>query len=238
MSGWPTRRVRDDRSPSRIPGPMVLVLLVVLAVGCTGSAPEILFPDTQLFLSRDPESGTVAERLRLFVAVRDPDGADDPSRLFLVHDDSGLFWELSVEQWVQVEYGGDQWYGAPDIAMPDGESLPRGEYRLIVEDRSLSRSETSFFITAEPRTADAGFPSLLVEQGGLRVTGDREAVLRVYNRSGQMIVNRAMMPGNVPDAVLRQIPDEAGVEAFVATLDEDVRLESGPFIIPADTIPR
>lgn len=202
-------------------------ILAVFAA-CTGGAPEILFPDTRLSLVRDPATGDVAEVLRLYVAVRDPDGADDPARIFVVHDDSELFWELSSESWVSLEHAGDRWYGVPEIRMPDGRDLPRGPYRLIVEDAGLSRGESTFLLGGDPPSRDEPFPSLVADGRRLVVEADGAVVLRVYGRAGEMIVSSVVAPGAVPDDVVRQIPNESGLSAYVATTGDDRTRETGP----------
>ncbi|MFW5684125.1 MAG: hypothetical protein ACOC1I_04685 [Spirochaetota bacterium] len=209
---------------------LVASLTVVALVGCTGSPPEILYPDLQLSLVRDPATGDVAEVLRLYVAIRDADGESDPARIFLHHESAGLFWELSSDEWSRVEYAGDIWYGMPDLRMPDGDPLPRGRYTVIAEDQGLSRSTSEAFLTADPPDEPA-FPFLIVRSTGLRVQADDEVVLRVYNRSGQMVINQVVVPGAVPSEVFDRIPSETGVQAFVSTLDEGIRLESGPYTI-------
>ncbi|MFW5742524.1 MAG: hypothetical protein ACOCW3_00105 [Spirochaetota bacterium] len=204
-----------------------LAILGVL-VSCSGSAPEILFPDTRLALVRDPSTGAVAEVLRFYVALRDADGADDPARVFVVHDDSELFWELVRESWISFEYAGDQWYGVPEIRMPDGEDLPRGEYRLIVEDAALARAESTFFLGAEPASREEPFPRLTVEARRLTVEADGPVVLRVYGRAGQMIVSSVVAPGPVPEEIEARIPEESGLTAYVSTAGEEPIRESGP----------
>ncbi len=204
-----------------------LTLLAVL-VSCSGSAPEILFPDARLALVRDPSTGAVAEVLRFYVALRDPDGADDPARIFVVHDDSELFWELARESWISFEYAGDQWYGVPEIRMPDGEDLPRGAYRLIVEDAALTRAESTFFLGAEPASREEAFPRLAVDARRLTVEADGPVVLRVYGRAGEMIVSSVVAPGPVPEEIEGRIPDESGLTAYVSTVGEGPIRESGP----------
>lgn len=203
----------------------------LLLPGCSGSAPEILYPDTQLYLVRDPESGDVAEVLRFYAAIRDSDGADDPARMFLVHDESELFWELTREQWSAIEYAGDDWYGVPDVRMSDGANLPRGVYRLIAEDSALSRTESTFVISNEPVERDADFPELRIDGSRWEVIASTPVVLRVYGRAGGQLLSSVVSPGAVPVSIVRQVPAESGLVAYVATAGEGVRLESGPYAI-------
>ena len=212
----------------RLPALLAGVVLSALLASCSGGAPEILFPDTRLSLVRDPATGEVAEVLRLYVAIRDPDGADDPTRIFVVHDDSELSWELARESWVSLEYAGDQWYGVPEIRMPDGRDLPRGPYRLIVEDAGLSRDEATFLLGSEPASREEPFPRLEVDGRRLAVDADGPVVLRVYGRAGEMIVSEVVAPGEVPDEIVRRIPNESGLTAYVTTTGEGVARETGP----------
>ncbi len=209
---------------------MAGAILVVLALlSCTGSPPEILYPDARLSLVRDPGTGDIAEVLRLFVAARDPDGSGDPARIYLVHDAEQLYWEMDRSAWAYVEHAGDHWYGMPDLRMPDGETLPRGRYRIILEDGALARDEIDLFLTADVLDRDQPFPRLRIDGSTLTVDYVSDVILRVYNRSGRMLVNRIVQPGSVPDDVVGLIPEESGILAFVSTTGEAVRRESGPY---------
>ena len=205
------------------------ILVVFLLLSCTGSPPEILYPDAQLSLVRDPATGEIAEVLRLFVAARDSDGAGDPMRIYLIHDADQLVWEMDRSGWAHVEHAGDQWYGMPDLRMPEGESLPRGRYRIILEDGALARDETEMYLTAGVPDRDQQFPRLRIDGSSLTVDYVSDVVLRVYNRSGRLLVNRVVQPGTVPDDVRGLIPDESGIIAFVSTPEGAVRKESGPY---------
>lgn len=204
-------------------------LVTVALAACSAAPPVILYPEAQLFALRDPQSGTVAERLRLFVAVDDPDGADDPARLYVVNDEADLYWEVEREGWVRVEHAGDTWFGVPDIGMPDGSALPRGAYRVIVEDRGLARDEAEFFLTARPLGATTRFPRLERLPEGLAVDYDAAVTLRVYDATGRMVVNRIVSPGLLPSVVAAEIPDAPGHSIFLGATEGAVRPESGPY---------
>ncbi|MFW6312417.1 MAG: hypothetical protein ACOC2N_00850 [Spirochaetota bacterium] len=206
-----------------------LAAAVVLLSGCAGGAPEILFPDAQLSLLLDPQTGATVETLRLFVAVRDPDGSDDPSRAFIIHDEAELFWEMTRESWVYLEYAGDDWYGMSDIRLPDGRDLPRGRYRIIVEDGSLSKDEGEFFITEPSPDRDAGFPRLDLSGDTPRIVYDAAVIMRVYGRGGELLSNRVVSPGPVPSDVWARVPDETGAQIFLSSTSDDYRRESGPY---------
>lgn len=208
---------------------LLAVAVAWLVVACSAAPPEILYPDAQLYLRRDQQTGTTIERVRLFVAVDDPDGADDPATLYVVHDGAGLYWEIDSEEWVTIKLSGDTWYGVPELRMTDGDPLPRGLYRIIVEDRALARDEAEFFLTAEPLGASVRFPLLERTPAGLGVDYDAPVTVRVYDPTGRMIVNRIVSPGLFPSLVQSEIPDESGYSIFLSAVDGAIRVESGPY---------
>lgn len=207
----------------------VFVAAILALAGCAGAEPEILFPDAQLSLRLDPQSGAIAEVLRLFVAVRDPDGPDDPARIFVIHDDAELYWEMVRESWVYVEYAGDDWYGMPDIRHPDGRDLPRGRYRIVVEDSSLSQDESEFFITESTPDRSVAFPRLDLGDDPPRIDSDAAVIMRVYGRGGELLSNRPIVPGPIPSDVWSTLPDESGVQIFLVSAGAGYRRETGPY---------
>lgn len=212
------------------PGALIaLASAAVLFASCSGAEPEILFPDAQLSLLRDPQTGSTAEILRLFVAVRDPDGSDDPARMFVIHDEAQLYWEMSRESWAHLEYAGDDWYGMPDIRLPGGRDLPRGRYRIIVEDGSLSQDESEFFITESSPDRDAGFPRLDLSTETPRVVYDAAVIMRVYGRGGDLLSNTVVGPGPIPSDVWSRVPDESGVQICLVSAGDGYRKEGGPY---------
>lgn len=211
---------------------VVAVLVGVATVlGCSGSPPEILHHDARLSLLREPASGDIAEVLRLFVAVRDPDGADDPLRIFVIHDGQAVHWEMDRSEWVRTEHAGEEWYGMPDLRMPDGAAMPRGRYRLVVEDAALTRDESEFYLTA-PVPDRSSFPILRIDGRDMVIDYRSDVILRVYSRSGRMLVNQLLPPGPVPDEVIGQIPNESGILAYLTSVDGEPRRESGPYTVP------
>jgi hypothetical protein len=99
------------------------------------------------------------ERFSFFILPKDEDGVEDLSDLYLYHDLAGLSWRLSAGDWVAYESEGQTWIGSRSIAMLDGETLPRGQFRAVLVDKGGERGERLFAFDApdEPRYP---FPSL------------------------------------------------------------------------------
>lgn len=203
----------------------------VLFAACTGSPPEILHAEAELLLLVDPVGEEAVEVLRLFVAVRDRDGADDPATILVTSESHELSWEFTREEWVTVEYGGDTWYGMPELRGVPGSPLPRGRYRVVVEDRSLARDESDFHLTAPPTVPPTDrLPRLLVSGDTYRIDSDEEVVLRVYNRVGNLVVDRRVTSGLLPREIESQLPRESGLSAYLYALaGPGPRQVVGPF---------
>ena len=222
---------RLPRKGVAIPTAGLLAGLLLLAA-CSGSAPQVLFPDAQLFLYHDRATGQTSETLRLFVAVQDGDGVEDLQRIFVINDEADLRWESDAEQWVTREYGGDSWVGLPDIRMADHLPLPRGRYRVVVEDGALQSAEASFIVSAPPLPEETEFPLLLGSGNNLQVEFDEPVILRVYARTGQQLLSREVEPGAVDPAVLAELPNESGMTAYLWTrVNQPIRLLVGPYDI-------
>lgn len=223
--------------------PFFSVLCLILLSGCGGAAPEILFADAQVFLVQDLEEGSIGERLRLYVAVDDGDGITDLSVISVVHDRSDLYWQASAEEWVVIEQDGDSWIGLPDLRPIHGETLPRGRYRVILEDNALQEVEGTFGITAPPLVNDSVvFPSLRVTgpiaevlspAGGQATDGqvaDGLVVIRVYTRAGRLAISREVSAGPLGQDMQRDMPAETGLQIYLSSPPGNgVRLMSGPF---------
>jgi hypothetical protein len=104
------------------------------------------------------------EQFSFFVLPDDDDGIDDLAELNLYHDREGLFWSLSSEDWITVELEEQIWIGSRSIAMMNGDTLPRGQYRAELIDKGGERSERLFTFDA-PIDARYPFPFLHIENG-------------------------------------------------------------------------
>ena len=212
----------------------VAAAAAVAVAGCGGAPPEILFADAQLYLTGGSGSGDATESLRLYVAVRDSDGVEDLSRIWVIHDESELYWQASAEDWVVVDHAGDSWIGLPDLRPPSRAIFPRGRYRVVVEDGALQQAEGEFSITAPAVSPQSViFPYLDGSGPAPAVVSAEPVVIRVYSRAGKLVTSREVTPGSLSDDLLREVPAESGLQVFLSSRPgEATRLFSGPFELP------
>ena len=113
--------------------------------------------------------GAPEERFSFFVLAEDDDGIENLEDLYLYHDHEGLRWQLSFEDWISFDDNGQTWIGSRAIAMPDNESLPRGQYRVALINKGGERTERSLAFDApvEPRHS---FPLFNVSEGNYTIS--------------------------------------------------------------------
>jgi len=123
----------------------------VLALLCLLPACEVAAPEAhELYWKRvvfaDLRQGRTYETLTLFARVSDADGLEDLDGLYVMNDQSQLFWRLTPETWVVDRSASGTWIGSTALAMPEDEPLPAGAYRVIVQDIAGQTAEITFRI--------------------------------------------------------------------------------------------
>jgi hypothetical protein len=210
------------------------VFLTIVTFGiaaCSGSPPEILFVDRSLNIVEDGSNENGRESLRVFVAVRDPDGPQDIERISVAHEESELVWYLDPESWSTLSYGGDEWYGHPRLQHPQGEALPRGRFSVIAQDRAGGASETEFFLTS-PISAEApSFPELVQGDGELQVVFETPVIVRGYSAAGELVFSRVVAPGLLSDAVIEELRASGADHFYLFSDVSDRRLASRRFAL-------
>jgi hypothetical protein len=188
----------------------------LLAVwSCSRARPEIAFGSLRLVYFQGPEGPE--ERFSFFVLPEDDDGIADLAELYLYHDREGLCWQLNADDWVSFQNEGQEWIGSRAIAMADGESLPRGQFRAVLVDKGGEQSERvfTFDAPAEPRHP---FPYLYIERDNYRIESEYpEHYFICYNSQGEYLqtVKVEYTAGDLQDS---GIPPET---AAIALWDEE-----------------
>jgi len=152
---------------------------------CSRAEPRILYG----FMEKSYHWGTERpeRRYSFFILSEDDDGIENLSELYLQHDREGLRWLITSEDWVHFEEGGRNWIGSRHIAMRDGASLPRGQFRAVLINRGGERTERNFTFDV-PEVSPHPFPSLYIE-GGLFRINSRYPVNRLisYDEQGNIV---------------------------------------------------
>lgn len=106
--------------------------------------------------------------MSLFCAVNDEDGIDDVEYLYLIQDRDGLDWKLTKDNWREREIDGVTWLGSDSLEHPDGPAFPRGNYRVVLIDKSGERAERDVPVQTVPTDA-VKVPTLSLEGSTLAV---------------------------------------------------------------------
>lgn len=92
---------------------------------CSSQPPRI--EGVRLRLVYVQKEGKIEESLSLFISPADDDGFEDLEELYLIHDESQLYWKLTRQDWLSIE-GGEN---SPALRSPPGglfqEELAAGE---------------------------------------------------------------------------------------------------------------
>jgi hypothetical protein len=158
------------------------ILLAVLLTACTRAQPSIEFGTMRLVWQQ--VDSVLTPTLIFFVMASDPDGAEDLEELRLYHDDDGLLWRFTSDNWQRLEESGKTWIGSKMLRMPQGESFPSGQYRAVVIDKAGEQGEKTFGFEM-PADSKYRFPRLSVAEGNYSVTSDYpENYLLCYHSDG------------------------------------------------------
>jgi len=170
-----SRDGRPVRTPHRAWAAAVLTA-AALSVSCSGHAPELAAVEYRLALRPlDPRGTRVSEQLAVFAAARDEDGFKDIAALHILHDQSEYLWTFTPETWTRNDRNKEIWLGGTGLSVPDFGALPRGLYRVVLEDLAGDSDEASFSLGPGLETG-ASFPAI-------RRTGDSVSVVSRYART-------------------------------------------------------
>jgi hypothetical protein len=194
-----------------------LLLPVLLSVlwGCTGAEPEIVQTRHRLRYVDDRALNRQYEQLELFVLAGDADGFEDLAELYVAHEESELSWQLDSSEWSTVSVGEERWLGSTGFTGPRRTALPRGSYRVIVEDLAGERAETTLTVSA-PRFDSSSHrgPTLEVKGQEIRLRSPFETNrLELRDARGSLVRALTVEPGTVTAAELAGVePSEPGGE--------------------------
>jgi len=137
--------------------PMLALLLASALSSCAVHPPGIVSTSHRLVIQAVDAAGQREERLSFFASIRDQDGVGDIEYLYIMHDETELFWTLSLDNWIRRDEGEAVWLGSNGLEPGDDGLMPRGRYRVMVVDKAGERDERIFSLSA-PQTADYALP--------------------------------------------------------------------------------
>lgn len=126
---------------------LFLFFLLPGLAACSAYAPEILGVETTELRVYSREAAARQELL-LDLEVEDRDGFAELDRIYVIHDQGELYWELSSQEW---EAHPEE--GRIRLLRLAAAELPRGEYRLELFDLGGRSGEGSFTLSLLPEAA-------------------------------------------------------------------------------------
>jgi len=174
-----------------------IFLLIVFTFSCSRSEPQITFGFIELVYYQDKDNPR--ERFSFFIIPEDEDGIENLADLYLYHDYEQLCWRISSKDWVVQEHEGKTWVGTRSIAIDEGETLPRGQFRAVLLNKGGEKSERNFSFDA-PEDPRFPFPSLVINDGRYTISSSYPVNRLVcYDEGGAYVqtVNIAALSGAV-----------------------------------------
>jgi len=215
---------------------LLFLLPVLLLTACSGSPPGIVNTDWRVVYARDLVRGTVWQELNFFVQVDDEDGEEDLAEIYLIRDDLGWSWKLDPETWQTYSRDGEFWVGSNGLCLSGGDSLPGGDYRLLVIDRSGQRNELT--VTVRQPGVDMNtlaFPGIALSGEYIRIESDREPlVLWFYNDMGDLVAEKYTGRGTFPLTDFLSSEERQQVTWMYVYLQEEQEgygMKSGPYLL-------
>jgi hypothetical protein len=172
-------------------------------LACSGKPPSFL-NFKYLVMERPLADGAGSgQSLSVFAAVQDPDGFDDIESMYLINDQEKLFWKLTSDTWAKKLEGDTNWIGSNGFSLPVSESIPQGNYRVIVVDTAGEKAEREFSLGA-PSDAVVALKATL-SGDSLEISSPYPSVQVLYlDANGQTLLS---LPGK---AGRQSIKEQAG----------------------------
>lgn len=181
-----------------------LFFFITFLISCSGSVPQIGQIIWQVNYTKGPESSEIIPSLSLFILIDDEDGISDIEYIYLIHDESELFWKLNTETWSNKEIAGKNWFGSNKFTMNDNSILPVGQYRVMVIDQAGERDTSELNITSKMLKLDENikFPKLIIGPDILIESNFSENLLHIYDQSMELLKNLKIEKGKINKSVI------------------------------------
>jgi hypothetical protein len=191
----------------------LLVFCMGLLISCSRAEPKITYGFISLTYYQD--QGKIRERFSFFIIPEDEDGLENLEDLFLYHDQEQLRWRIKSDDWMTHNENGKTWIGSRSLALEDGESFPRGQYRAVLINKGGERTQRNFTFDV-PEESRYPFPSVEINEGIYVINSkypDHHFVC--YDAEGNYIAT-VKIYGLIGDINNLGIPPEARIAALWA----------------------
>ncbi len=215
---------------------LLFIAYFFLPLSCSDNPPQIVNVEWQVVLFRNKLLNATYQKLSLFVAATDKDGQKDLAFLHVLNDEEELYWSLPAEKWEKAVIRNNEWVGSNGLAMPAGQALPIGTYRVILEDLSGKKVESQIYLKKpNVETGNARFPEVSVQGTKMVVDGNvSNPEIWVYDSNDQFLI-RVALPNTSMEisSIISQKPDllTAGFTYYVYAKQPGVYygVMSGPY---------
>ena len=202
-------------------------------ISCSGSVPEIGQIIWQVNILQTPSESRGYQELSVFILIEDEDGIGDIDYIYLIHDESELFWKLNSNDWTQKVLGGKNWIGSNSIRMSDRSSLPAGNYRLVVIDKAGERDSRNFNISKSMLDTKNReyFPELLIGSDIIIKSKFSDNTLWIYDKDMEILKNIKIENGKINmDIINNDTSDKARwVSIYSYDTENGIGLIRGPY---------
>ncbi len=212
------------------------VCLPLLLLSCSDNPPQMSGIEWQVILFHNKLLNATYQKLSLYVAASDKDGAKDLGFLHVINDDQEIYWSVPAEKWEKAVIRNSEWVGSSGFAMPYGQSLPAGSYRVVLEDLSGKKVASQIYIKkANVETSNARFPVPRLDGSQLFVEGNFPSPeIWVYDSNDQFMARLPLPKKSIEVAAIISRNQErlsGGFTYYVYAKQPDVYygVLNGPF---------
>jgi len=213
---------------------LLIILSVLFFFSCSGSVPQIGQIIWQINYVKAPESNKVIPALSIFILIDDEDGISDIENIYIIHDESELFWKLDTETWSIKVIGGKNWLGSNNLSMNDNSILPEGKYRVMVIDKAGERDTIQLHISSNMLKLDENirFPKLSIESDIIIESDFTDNSLRIYDQSMDLLKNLKIEKGKINKSVISNDTNNKAYWISIYSFNEETGtgLIRGPYL--------
>ena len=204
-------------------------------ITCSSSVPEIGQLIWQVNFLQAPVNSTIVQNLSFFVLIDDEDGISDIDYIYLIHDESELFWKLDYTDWTQKNLGGKTWIGSNSIIRNDGLSLPDGNYRVLVIDKAGERDSREFYLSQKLLDFESKkiFPELIIGTDIIIESRYSENTLWIYDESMKLLKNLKIESGKISRSIINNDTSDKAYWISINSINKEngTGLIRGPYLL-------